>query len=132
MREAGLTGSYARAASHERLRRDRVVRRAKWPAQAEWRAPIPCPGHRVDAAHLGRFPLIEERLQAGGGAGQERLPHPRRPGEGEVVASGDGHLEGTPRDHLPDDRAQVGRVVRQVARLSSWGGGNVEPSTPAR
>ena len=60
-----------------------------------------------------RFPLIEERLQAGGGAGQERLPHGG--GEGEVVASGDGHLEGTPRD-LPDDRAQVGRVVRQVAR----------------
>ena len=109
MSEARLTWTRpGRAASDDRRRRRRVMRRAKGrhadqPAAGPQRA-----RDRVDARHLERLVVVEERQDPRQAAGKHRLARARRAGEQHVMRSRRCDLEGPTRSLLPAHVAEVG------------------------
>ena len=60
------------------------------------------PGDRVHRGHLERLLVVQRRQHPGQPLGQHRLARAGRPGAGQVVPAGRGHLDRAPARRLPD------------------------------
>ena len=109
MREAHLAGPrHPTPTADQRRDRRRMVRRAKRRHPNEAAARLQDAGHRMDARHLERGFVVQERQDPRQPSREHRLPRAGRPGEQQVVAAGRGDLERTARTLLTPHVGQVG------------------------
>jgi hypothetical protein len=132
-----LARRHPRPAADHRSVGKRVVRRSHRCASAE-AADRTLAGNRRDDRGRQGLSIVERRQESRNGSREERLAGPRRTGEEQAVATGEGDLERPPRLELAADLGQV-RHVRQVRRFRigigvplSGGGGRGQLDPPGR
>ena len=116
--EARLARTRPRAATHDRGRGGRVVRRAKGRAVEQGTARWEQAGNRMNSRDLERFLERELRQDARQPPGEHRLARPRRARKEEVVPPGSRKLERSAGALLPVDVGEI-RMTSVRTRLHS-------------
>src|SRR5690348_8663738 len=114
VRETDLTGTWRRAATDQSGRRDRVVRRAKWPRRRRCALRRQEAGDGMHGDDLERLALVQRRQEAGHAAREHRLPRPRRPDENHPVITRGGDLQSALGGILADDLAKIRCISRDA------------------